>query len=87
MQLERSDFRTTLIEILRKISYPATGLCLEMAQSSRQLGMEHLKSQIEFLKSCGIKVGLDVSDFAAGTYSVKIIGEAGEMSTRFVKVK
>ena len=68
MQLERSDFRTTLIEILRKISYPATGLCLEMAQSSRQLGMEHLKSQIEFLKSCGIKVGLDVSDFASLDY-------------------
>lgn len=68
MQLERSDFRTTLIEILRKISYPATGLCLEMAQSSRQLGMEHLKSQIEFLKSCGIKVGLDASDFASLDY-------------------
>lgn len=30
---------------------------------------------------------LDVSGFAAGTYSVKIIGEAGERSTRFVKVK
>ena len=65
MQLERSEFRTTLIEILRKTGYPATGLCLELTQGSRQLGMEHLKSQVEFLKSCGLKVGLDVTDFAS----------------------
>ncbi len=68
MQLERSDFRTTLIDILRKTGYPASGLILEMATSSRQLGMEHLQSQVEFLKSCGIKVGLDVSDFATLDY-------------------
>lgn len=65
MQLERSEFRTTLLEILRKTSYPSTGLCLQLTQGSRQLGMEHLKSQVEFLKSCGLKVGLDVADFAA----------------------
>ncbi len=65
MQLERSEFRTTLLEILRKTSYPATGLCLQLTQGSRQLGMEHLKSQVEFLKSCGLKIGLDVADFAA----------------------
>ena len=68
MQLERSDFRTNLIDILRKTRYPATGLYLEMAASSRQLGMEHLTSQIEFLKSCGIRVGIDVSDFASLDY-------------------
>ena len=33
--------------------------------SSRQLSMEHLKSQIEFMKSCGIKIGVDCSSFAA----------------------
>jgi PAS domain S-box-containing protein len=65
MQLERSEFRTTLLEILKKTGYPATGLYLEMNQSSRQLSMEHLKSQIEFIKSCGIRIGLDCSDFAA----------------------
>ena len=64
MQLERSEFRTVLLEILRRTGYPATGLCLELTKSSRQLGMEHLKSQIEFLKSCGLKIGLDASDFA-----------------------
>ena len=65
MQLERSEFRTTLIEILRKTGYPATGLCLDMTASSRQLSVEHLKSQIEFLKSCGIRIGLDCTDFAS----------------------
>ena len=65
MQLERSEFRTTLLDILRKTGYPATGLCLELTQSSRQLSMEHLKSQIEFIKSCGIKIGLDAVDFAS----------------------
>ncbi len=68
MQLERSEFRTTLLEILRKTGYPATGLYLEMTSSSRQLGMEHLKSQIEFIKSCGIKIGLDCVDFASLDY-------------------
>jgi EAL domain-containing protein (putative c-di-GMP-specific phosphodiesterase class I) len=65
MQLERSEFRTTLLEILRKTAYPATGLCLQLNQGSRQLGTDHLRSQVEFLKSCGLKIGLDVADFAA----------------------
>ncbi len=65
MQLEKSEFRTTLLSILRKTGYPATGLCLELTNSSRQLGMEHLKSQIEFIKSCGIRIGLDCTDFAS----------------------
>ena len=65
MQLERSEFRTTLLDILRRTGYPATGLCLELTQSSRQMSVEHLKSQVEFLKACGIRVGLDVNDFGA----------------------
>ncbi|MBE5826903.1 MAG: EAL domain-containing protein [Butyrivibrio sp.] len=68
MQLEKSEFRTTLLEILRKTGYPATGLYLEMTSSSRQMGMEHLKSQVEFIKSCGIKVGIDAVDFASLDY-------------------
>ncbi len=65
MQLEKSEFRSTLIEMLRKTGYPATGLFLEMTSSSRQLSMEHLKSQIEFIKSCGIKIGIDCVDFSS----------------------
>ncbi len=68
IQLERSEFRTTLIDILRRTGYPATSLCLQLTQGSRQMSMEHLKSQVEFLKSCGIKIGLDVTDFATLDY-------------------
>ncbi len=68
MQLERSEFRTTLLEILRKTGYPATGLCLEMTSGSGQLSMEHLQSQIEFIKSCGIKIGVDCVNFASLDY-------------------
>ncbi|MBQ7613652.1 MAG: EAL domain-containing protein [Butyrivibrio sp.] len=68
MQLERSEFRTTLLEILRKTGYPATGLCLEMTSGCRQLSVEHLKSQVEFIKSCGIKIGIDCVDFASLDY-------------------
>ena len=68
MQLERSEFRTTLLEILRKTGYPATGLCLQMTSGSRQLSIEHLKSQVEFIKSCGIKIGIDCTDFSALDY-------------------
>ncbi|MBQ8030786.1 MAG: EAL domain-containing protein, partial [Butyrivibrio sp.] len=68
MQLERSEFRTTLIDILRRTGYPATGLCLELTRGSRQLSVEHLKSQVEFLKSCGVRIGLDVADFASLDY-------------------
>ncbi len=68
MQLERSEFRTTLIDILRRTGYPATGLCLELTSGSSQLSVEHLKSQVEFLKSCGVRIGLDVTDFASLDY-------------------
>ncbi|MCR5556133.1 MAG: EAL domain-containing protein [Butyrivibrio sp.] len=68
MQLERSEFRTILIDILRRTGYPATGLCLQLTQGNRQLSVEHLKSQIEFLKSCGVRIGLDVTDFASLDY-------------------
>ncbi|MCR5100004.1 MAG: EAL domain-containing protein [Butyrivibrio sp.] len=64
MQLERSEFRTTLLEILRRTGYPSTGLFLELSHNVRQLSRDHLKSQVEFLKSCGIKIAVDVKDFA-----------------------
>ncbi len=64
MQLERSEFRTTLLEILRKSGYPATSLYLELSHNARQLSRDHLKSQVEFLKSCGIRIGADVQEFA-----------------------
>ncbi len=64
MQLERSEFRTTIVELLRSNKYPGTALCIELSNATRDINFEYLKSQVIFLKSCGIRIALDVSDFA-----------------------
>jgi EAL domain-containing protein (putative c-di-GMP-specific phosphodiesterase class I) len=63
MQLERSDFRTTIVELLRSNRFPGTALCIELSNVTRDINFEYLKSQVIFLKSCGIRIALDVSDF------------------------
>ncbi len=65
MQLERSGFRKTLMEYLKRSGYPGTGLCLELDATGNQMGVEHLRSELDFLKSLGIHIGLDVVNFAA----------------------
>ena len=64
MQLERSEFRTTIVELMRGNRYPGTALCVELSNVSREINFDYLKSQVIFLKSCGIRIALDVSDFA-----------------------
>lgn len=63
VQLERSEFRTTIMELLRNNRYPGTALCIELSNISREINFDYLKSQVIFLKSCGIRIALDVSDF------------------------
>ncbi len=65
MQLERSEFRSTLLNLIQSTGFPATSLCLELSQSTKSMNADHLKSQVAFLKSCGIKVGVEVEDFAS----------------------
>ena len=65
MQLERSEFRTILMNMLQSSGFPPTSLCLELTQTTKTMNADHLKSQVSFLKSCGIKVGLEIEDFAA----------------------
>ncbi len=64
MQLERSEFRTTILELLRGNKYPGTALCIELSNVTREINFDYLKSQVIFLKSCGIRIVLDVSDFS-----------------------
>ncbi len=65
MQLERSDFRSTLLKMLRETSFPCSSLCLELPAGAIQMNPDHLKSQVETLKSWGVRVSLDVEDFSA----------------------
>ncbi|MCR4901414.1 MAG: EAL domain-containing protein [Butyrivibrio sp.] len=84
IQLERSDFRTTLVDMLQSTGFPATSLCLELSTNSKQMNADHLKSQVSFLKSCGIKVAMEVENFAAlditRALSVDIIRMAPEFA-------
>ena len=64
VQLEKSEFRTTIVELLRGNRYPGTAMCIELSNVTRDINFDYLKSQVIFLKSCGIRIALDVSDFA-----------------------
>ena len=65
MQLERSEFRTALLQIMRRTGFQGKNLMLELTKKCRQMSREHLKSQMDFLKACGCKIAVDVDDFAA----------------------
>ncbi|WP_026504441.1 sensor domain-containing phosphodiesterase [Butyrivibrio sp. NC3005] len=65
VQLERSEFRTSLLELMRRTRFPAKNLVLELTKRCRQMSMEHLKSQVDFLKSCGSVIALDVEEFSS----------------------
>ncbi len=64
MQLERSEFRTTIMELLRGNRYPGKALCIELTNITRDINFDYLLSQVIFLKSSGIRIGLDVRDFS-----------------------
>ncbi len=65
MQLDKSDFRMALLEIIRSCDYPGTSLCLEISGTNGGMSRDHLKSQVNFIKSCGVKIAVDVENFAA----------------------
>lgn len=65
MQLERSEFRTSLMELLRRTRFPVKNLTLELTKRCRDMSREHLKSQVDFMKSLGSQIALDVEDFSS----------------------
>ena len=65
MQLERSEFRTSLMQILRRTRFPARNLTIELTRRCRMMSSDHLKSQVDFLKACGCRIAVDADDFAA----------------------
>lgn len=72
-QLERSEFRKCLVELLEKTAFPARNLCLELTERCRLLDLTFLRNEIIFLKSYGIKVVLD--DFGTGFSSLNLLRE------------
>ena len=72
-QLERSEFRNTLVDFLLSTGFPPEHLCLELTERCRLLDMNFLRNEIIFLKSYGIKIALD--DFGTGFSSLNLLRE------------
>lgn len=72
-QLERSEFRNTLVGFLLSTGFPPEHLCLELTERCRLLDMNFLRNEIIFLKSYGIKIALD--DFGTGFSSLNLLRE------------
>ncbi len=72
-QIERSKFRTKVIQILNDTGFPPENLCLEITERCRFLDMDLLASTVKFLRSYGIRIALD--DFGTGFSSMNLLRE------------
>ena len=72
-QLERSEFRGTIVRLLQETDFPPQNLCLELTERCRLLDLNFLRNEIIFLKSFRIKIALD--DFGTGFSSLNLLRE------------
>ncbi len=72
-QLERSEFRSSVIRILEETGFPPQNLCLELTERCRFLDTDFLRDEVIFLKSFNIKIALD--DFGTGFSSLNLLRE------------
>lgn len=70
-QLERTEFRTELLNILADTSFPADHLCLELTERCRDFPLDKLKQEVAFFQSFGIRVAMD--DYGTGSASSSIV--------------
>ncbi len=72
-QLERTDFRKSLMSLLESTGFPPQNLCVELTERCRLLDIDFLRDEVMFLKSQGIKIALD--DFGTGFSSLNLLRE------------
>ena len=63
-QLERREFRSAVMNILKETGARPEELCLELTERCRDLDIHFLRGEVEFFHSQGIKIALD--DFGTG---------------------
>ena len=63
-QLERREFRSAVMNILKETGAKPEELCLELTERCRDLDIHFLRGEVEFFHSQGIKIALD--DFGSG---------------------
>lgn len=69
-QLERREFRSAVMNILKETGAKPEELCLELTERCRDLDINFLRGEVEFFHSQGIKVALD--DFGTGNSSLSL---------------
>ena len=69
-QLERKEFRTAVMDILRETNSRPEELCLELTERCKNLDFAFLKNEVDFFHSQGIKIALD--DFGTGNSSLSL---------------
>lgn len=69
-QLERREFRSAVMNILKETGARPEELCLELTERCRDLDIHFLRGEVEFFHSQGIKIALD--DFGTGNSSLSL---------------
>ena len=69
-QLERREFRSAVMNILKETGAKPEELCLELTERCRDLDINFLRGEVEFFHAQGIKVALD--DFGTGNSSLSL---------------
>lgn len=72
-QLERSDFRSAVLNILKETGFPPQNLCIELTERCSNLNIDFLREELSFFRSYGIKIALD--DFGTGSSSLNLLRE------------
>ena len=70
-QLERREFRSAVMNILKETGAKPEELCLELTERCRDLDIHFLRGEVEFFHSQGIKIALD--DFGTGFSSLSYL--------------
>lgn len=69
-QLERREFRQSVMNIIAETGARPEELCLELTERCRDLDVAFLKGEVDFFHSQGIKIALD--DFGTGNSSLSL---------------
>ena len=70
-QLEYSDFREDVLNILADTGCPPENLCLELTERCRHMDPDFLADELRFFRSRGITIAID--DFGTGTSSLMLL--------------
>lgn len=72
-QIERSDFRKSVCDIMKEVDFPPQNLCMELTERVVSLDLKFLKEELDFFRGLGISIALD--DFGTGVSSLNLLLE------------